>query len=55
MDWIRGNILKLNSDKADVLLISLKADQGIEMQPLLDEVPPSLKIQVRRKLNNLHK
>ena len=29
MGWLRANKLKLNSDKAEVLLVSWKADEGL--------------------------
>ena len=46
MEWMRVNKLKFNPDKTEVLLVSQKANQGIGMQPVLDEVALLLKTQV---------
>ena len=45
MDWMRANKLKLNPDKAEVLLVSRKPNQGIGLQPVLDGVTLHLKTQ----------
>ena len=44
--WMRVNKLKLNPGKTEVLLVNLKADEGIGMQPVLDRVIYPLKKQV---------
>ena len=44
---MRVNKLKLNPDNTEVLLVNQKPDQGIGLQPLLDEVTFPLELQVR--------
>ena len=43
MGWMRANKLKLNPDKTEVLLVSWKANEGIEILPVLDRVTLPLK------------
>lgn len=43
MSYLRTDKLKLNPGKSDILMVSWRTDQGLEVQPVLDGVALPLK------------